>query len=420
MKTYQIPYGKTSTAISISEEMEVDLIAPPHSVALVEPINAIRSAIQFPVSGGLHQMRSAGSVSIAINDKTRPVPHHLLLPPLLDELESEGIDLANVTIFTATGTHVPMSKGEIESLLPGDVLKRVRVVSHDVDQVSNFFRSGFTSRGTPIEINRRYYESDLRIVVGEIELHHFAGFSGGVKSAVIGLGSREAIQQNHRMLTDEKAVIGCYDDNPLRQDIEEAGEKIGIHFALNAVLNENKQPVAVFFGRPRDVMQKGILVVRNISAVPMMGEYDLVIASAGGYPKDINFYQAQKAISHACLFAKKGGRVILVAECCEGSGSRGFENFIRGLKSTEEIFRKFSQTGFVVGPHKAVQLARQLETHKVMLYSSMDADIVRGWLVTPVVSVEDEVHKALAESANSARIAILPYATGVFPLADEE
>jgi len=142
-------------------------------------------------------------------------------------------------------------------------------------------------------------------VVGDIELHHFAGFSGGVKSAAIGLCGRQTINANHHLLLDQYSTIGEYDNNPLRQDIEEIGEMIGVNYALNAVLTENKEIIEVFFGDPIAVMRAGIELVKELTLVPVDDLYDLVIASAGGFPKDINLYQSQKAMTHAARFYRE-------------------------------------------------------------------------------------------------------------------
>jgi nickel-dependent lactate racemase len=236
-----------------------------------------------------------------------------------------------------------------------------------------------------------------------------------VKSAVIGLGSKASIQKNHQMLTDEFATIGVYEENPLRQDIEESGEMIGIDFALNAILTEEKKIAAAFFGKPKDVMVRGIAIVRQMSSVKLKSPYDIVIASAGGFPKDINLYQAQKAISHARLFARRGGTIILVAECREGLGSQALETFIKDVKSIPDIYDKFNKMGFVIGAHKAVQIARQLETHQIILVSSIKPETVKSVLITPAASIAEAIEIANRQIGKQPSFAVLPYATGVFP-----
>lgn len=410
----KLPYGQNFVEVNLP--LNAQWISPPEHQCPGDPVEVIAKALTEPLSGRFGDFGNQTSVSIAINDKTRPVPHHLLLPPLVKHLQSHGIAKDHITFFIATGTHLPVQITEFTSFLPQEITEEYKVVSHDVYDVVNFVHLGSTSRGTPVVINKSYYEADLRIVVGDIELHHFAGFSGGVKSAVIGLGSRESIQCNHRMLVDENAAIGVYDANPLRQDIEEAGRIIGIHFALNAVLNENKQVVSAYLGKPEDVMRAGISAAVKLSAVKQEKRYDLVIASAGGYPKDINFYQAQKAISHASLFTKPGGTIILAAECREGSGSVGYEDFMKGVTSVAQIYQEFGKLGFVVGPHKALQVARQLEQHKILLFSNINPEKVCQWLITPIADMDISIEEEIKRFAHIPSVAVLPYATGVFPV----
>ena len=154
------------------------------------------------------------------------------------------------------------------------------------------------------------------------------GFSGGVKSAAIGLAGKRTVNTNHAMMSDPKAQIGRYDDNPCRQDVEEIGQMIGVHFALNAVLNENRQIIHALAGDPVAVMQAGIPLVREVFQVAVAEPFDLMIVSPGGHPKDINIYQAQKALGHATLVTQPGGTVILAAACPEGTGSKGYEAFM--------------------------------------------------------------------------------------------
>lgn len=415
MDNLKIPYGSSLMEINIPAGLDYEVILSPKFTATDDPIGFVTNTIAQPISGNVEKILKGSKVGIAVNDKTRPVPHQYLLPPLIDFLQMRGVALADMTIFIATGSHKPMGADEFSKIIPANVLQRVKVVTHDVDDLENFKDLGKTKRGTPVQVNRRYYESDVRIVVGDIELHHFAGFSGGVKSAVIGLGSKASIQHNHQMLIDEFATMGVYENNPLRQDIEESGEMIGIDFALNAILTEEKEIVAAFFGKPKDVMNKGIAIVRQMSSVNLKREYDIVIASAGGFPKDINLYQAQKAISHARLFARRGGTVIIVAECREGLGSQALETFIKDVRTIPEIYEKFNKMGFVIGAHKAVQIARQLETHQIILVSTIKPEAVKSVLVTPAASIPEAIEIASRNLGKKPVIAVLPYATGVFP-----
>jgi nickel-dependent lactate racemase len=279
---------------------------------------------------------------------------------------------------------------------------------------------GVTPRGTHIIASRALMEADLRVVVGNIEPHHFAGFSGGYKTAAIGLAGRQTITENHAMLIEPGSGIAVFDGNPLRQDIEEIGQAMGIHVALNAVLNGEKKIVQAVCGSPRAVMQAGISISQAVCQVQMhqpgkdpIEKYDLVIASAGGAPKDINFYQAQKALTHATLFVRRGGVIILAAACEEGVGSRGYVEFMRGVRSNAQVFELFRELGFRVGPHKAFQVAR------ISDHAKIPPAEVENLLMTPAPQLDDALRLAIQDLSDGAsrpvRAAILPRATNTIP-----
>jgi nickel-dependent lactate racemase len=362
----------------------------------------------------------AKTVAIAINDKTRPVPHEHLLPPLLDALHAAGVPVEAVTFFIATGTHLPLSPDEYNRILPEEIYRKYQVISHNCDNEANLVELGTTTRGTPILANRRFIESDLRIVVGNIEPHHFAGFSGGFKTAAIGLTGRKSINHNHAMLVDPEARIAVFDRNPLRQDIEEIGSAMRVQFALNAILNSEKKIVRAISGSPDAVLRAGIPISQEICQVKAGRKYDLVIASVGGAPKDINFYQSQKALTHASLFTRDNGVIILVAECPEGSGSAAYEAFMEGVSTPQEVFEKFQRLGFRVGPHKSFQVARDAARVKIILVSRIPSQLVSRLLMTPAENLEQAFHLAAGHLSPTpsglTNIAVLPRATNTIPV----
>ncbi len=413
---FTLPYGKKSLELEIPAAYPVDVVAPSDVAANPTPLDAVKQAIANPLGTNLQDFAHAKSVGIAINDKTRPVPHSLLLPPLLQELERIGIPANAICFFIATGTHTPMQPFEFPRILPQDIIDHYTVISHNCDDLGNLIELGVTQYGTKALVNKLYYQSDLRIVVGDIEPHHFAGFSGGVKSAAIGLSGRETINHNHAMLVEKKAFIGEYEQNPLRQDIEQIGKMIGVHFAVNAVLNGSKQIVKAFAGNPLEVMKAGIPEARKICQTYVDHRYDLVIASVGGHPKDINFYQSQKALTHSALLVKDGGTVILVAACPEGNGSPSYENFMQDIHTFPEVFEKFKREGFRVGPHKAFQVAREGVRIHIVLVSDMDTRAVTSLLLEPSNNLQEAFSKIQAELSPQARIAVMPRAINTIPI----
>ncbi len=383
---------------------------------MTDPSAAVNHALDSPVGGrSLLDFASAGSAAIAINDKTRPVPHSILLPPLLRRLEALGLSPRAITLLIATGSHSPMSPDEVDTVLPANISKRYRVISHHANDTSDLVHLGKTRRDTPVWINRHFVQADLRIVVGNIEPHQFMGFSGGVKSAAIGLAGVETINHNHAMMTDDRAKLGRFDDNPARQDVEEIGHLIGVHFALNAILNESKEIVEVVAGAPEAVMRRGIPLVRKLYQVPVSAPFDLMIASPGGHPKDINLYQAQKGLAHAALVTRDGGTIILTAACPEGTGSQSYEQWMEGMMSYQAAFERFEREGFRIGPHKAFQIARDAARVRALLVSHMPSDFVRRLLLIPAGSLEEAIALVRDNLPSGPRVGVMPWANATIP-----
>lgn len=413
MANVSLSYGHGTVSVSIPETL---------SLAFIEPIDIpqtelagqiVRRALDHPVdSVGLEKFDGARSAAVAINDKTRMVPFGDILPPLIERLRAVGIPSRAIRLIVATGTHVPMDPAEIAKMLPAEIISQVQIESHHCDDPSGLVFLGASPSNTPVWVNRHFYEADLKIVTGNIEPHHFMGFSGGAKSASIGLAGRTTINANHSMLLNPACCAGSYESNPMRMDVEDIGEKIGIHFALNAVLNGKKQIIAAFSGSPKQVMIEGIKHIRKYCQVPVFSKYDIVLASANGYPKDISLYQAQKALTHAAMITRDGGTVILAAECIEGLGSRAFEEFIQDVETPDQVIEKFSRLGFQIGPHKAFQLARDARRLKIYLVSGIPDDMVRKCMLIPASSVQEAFDCAMMNHpAQSPFVAVLPRAT---------
>ena len=413
MQEFVLPYNHTQLTVHLPDTYEVDVLLPEPLAIPEAPEELFAAAFAAPV-GRAWPLEAAPDlrVGIAINDKTRPVSSPHPVTYLLAYLDSLRFDPQQIMLFLGSGTHKPMTAEELNLILDPETLSKYSVYAHDCD-LSPMTSLGTTRYGTPIAVNQDYDNCDLKFVVGNIEPHHFMGFSGGVKTAAIGLASRETINVNHAMLTQDLAHSGIYSINPMRQDIEEIGQKMGIHFALGTVLNENKQVVKVVFGEPKAVMQTAIPVIRQMFTVPVAEPYDLVIASPGGYPKDINLYQAQKGLTHAARITKDDGLVLLLAGCEEGSGSPSYETYITQAASHEEVVDQFKNGYFKVGPHKAYQIAKDALRVTIILVSEIPPETVREWKLTP--SQPDKLSALLEWLAKqlpiNARVAVLPAAT---------
>jgi lactate racemase len=412
----RIPFGYSSLTAAIPEQFNVDIIEAPEPPSPADASAVVRTALDSLIGDvDWDEFTGARSIAIAVNDKTRPVPHHLLLPPLLEHLAALGIPDEAITFYIAVGTHLPMKAEEYPAILPPEILERYQVVSHNSEDKTSLIFLGSTSRNTPVWCNKDFVQSDLKIVIGNIEPHQFVGFSGGVKSAAIGLAAAETINTNHTLLTYPDSQIGEYETNPARQDIEEIGQKIGIHIAVNAILNQSRQIVRVLAGDPRAVMQAGIPLAKRYCQAAVSSRYNLIISSPGGHPKDINLYQAQKALAHAALIMQPGGTVILAAACPEGTGSPHYEDWMKDKHSYAEVLECFAAEGFRIGPHKAYQIARDASRLRLMFYSEMDMTLARSLLLNPVPDLQSAIDIAVTGLQPGAHIGILPHASSTIP-----
>ncbi len=415
-----MPYGQSTVSAEVPDGFCVDVIDAVDTPVATDPIGEVRRALAHPVGVDWSKYERVGSVGIAVNDKTRPVPHRHLLPPLMERLAELGIPDDAITFHIAVGGHPPMEPAEWAAIMPPEISARHRVVSHDAECTRELIFLGETSRGTPVWANRSYVEADLKIVVGTIEPHQFVGFSGGVKSAAIGLAGLATINANHTLMMDPDSRIGIYSENPARQDIEEIGQLFGVDLAVNAILDRRRNIVQVLAGEPSAVMERGVPVARRLCQVAVSHDYPLVVASPGGHPKDINVYQSQKAVASAARIVRPGGTIILTAACPDGAGSRRYERWVSGKRSRQGVIDSFRTEGFHLGPHKAFQLARDTEQARLIVCSEMSDEQANQLLLDPAADLQTAMDIALNELGPGSRIAILPHAASTMPRLDRE
>ncbi len=398
----ELPYGAT-----------VDVFEPKSPEALADPVASLHAALDMPE--GCLPLEGRGtpkSVAIAVPDETRPFPTKLLLPALLDRLFAAypTLEGGDVVIVVGGGLHPPADAAQLARILPED-LRGCRVVSHDAEH-SPMRRFGATSRGTPVEINAEYGAAELKIVMGMVDAHQFVGFTGGAKGVVIGCASAAMIAANHRMLREHAAVVGNIEDNPVRLDLNEAGELAGVAFAINVVLDAAKRPVAVLAGLPPLVMRKASQETTRMYGLPFSEPYDIVIASCGGRPKDICLYQAQKGLSTAARCAAPEAHIILVAKCEQGIGDDVYHNYVRQFSSDRELKAAFEAGNFVMGAHKAYLFARATTRFNVIVHSDLPDETLAECLLTPG-DMQRTVKRLLAENPK-ARVAVIKNANSSF------
>ena len=402
-----LPYGHDTIAVQVPSGKLVGVFLPRPLAPVSDPAKALRDALAHPVSSprlrdlAAHARRAA----IAIEDATRPVPNALLLDAVMAELEAGGMLPEHAVVIVATGLHRPMSDQELACAL-GRWFGVVACENHDANDSQRLTHLGTTGLGTEILLNRSFLEADLRITTGDVEYHQFCGYGGGVKCVYPGLADAAAIRTNHSRMDLPGTGPGCLDGNPVRQEIEEVGRMAEVRFNISVALDAEHRIVAVRAGDPHLSFREACRFIDEMYAVEVPRRADLVIASPGGHPKDIDLYQSQKAIEEATQVVEPGGNVLVTARCEEGSGSGLFEAWMQEACTADEIIHRIRES-FIMGGHKAYQIAREVQRANVHLYSEIPPGRVRSWMMTPVRSMPD-IDRLIARSRS---VLVLPQAT---------
>lgn len=362
---------------------------PPRLPRLPEPAAAVRQALQRPLGSPplVEIVRPGGRVCIVLSDRTRVTGHQVFLPVLLGELTRAGSAVPEV-IF-ASGAHRPMPAPEMRAAL-GRVAGRVRFQAHTATGACEWL--GDTARGTPVLINRWALEADHLILTGSVVHHSFAGFGGGPKAVFPGLAAVASIEANHRLLLEPGAAGGALEGNPVHEDLAEAAALARPSFLLNTVTDPGGRLAGVFAGG-MVAAHRAACVMARTREMPLAGLADLVVASAGGHPRDIDFYQSQKALENAARAVRPGGVVVLVAACRDGVGSAAFRRWAGDHRSLPELSAALARR-FELGGHKAWSLARIASRVSVILLSGLDPAVVREFGLRPAVSPRDAIDQA--------------------------
>ena len=410
----ELAYGQSRLSVSLPAHNLLGVFAPQNAPAAADESFLLREALAHPIGRPrLRELAQRGQrVAIVISDMTRPCPSERLLPPILDELTAAGVPDSDITVIVALGLHRPMTETELAAAVGEDVLRRVQAVNHDP---ANTVQMGVTAAGTPVELFRPLVEADLRVCLGNLEFHYFAGYSGGAKAVLPGCASLATINANHAMMVEEGARAGSVEGNPVRRDIEEGAAQLGVDFILNVVVDERHRITGAVAGDVIAAHRRGCDLIRQRGTLPIPRQAQIVLASAGGFPKDVNLYQAQKALENASYAVQPGGIIVLVAECREGFGSQVFESWMRGAISPDEIVQRIKQR-FVIGGHKAAAIAAVLKRAGVFLVSTMPAEGLTGCGLVPFADVGQAMRRAFLEMGESASVLVLPDAGSSLPV----
>lgn len=408
---FELSYGKTHLPIDINPSQLLAVLEPRPVPQTGGNGDMIAAALQGPLGtervGEIIRRKGARNAVIIVNDITRPTPYNAMLPPLLAEMEGAGIEPDDITLIVATGIHRPHTESENQTVFGADMCHRYRILNHDPD--TNLVSLGQLSNGLDLVINRTAAEADLLVTTGVVGLHYFAGYSGGRKSILPGIASRPVIQANHKMMSDPRACLGNYQDNPVSDLMLEAAYRAGVDFILNVVTHSKYDIAFCAAGEVKQAWLAAVKFCEEMTTIPIKAQADIVVASCGGYPKDINMYQAQKALDAAVLAVRPGGTIVLAAECREGLGEDVFADWIDKATSRQDIADRFHRH-FELGGHKAYAICRTLEQAEIILVSSMSPEQVHRLFMTPAASLDDALQMARHRHGADATLIVMPEA----------
>ena len=406
-------FGNGIQEVDVPEENLMGILRDNTVEALESEELEIAQALDNPIgSEPLEKMILPGKkIAIITSDITRPMPTYKVMPALLDRLYAAGVKAEDITLVFALGSHRNHTPEEMEKLAGSRAWNEIACVDSDPNDCVHM---GTTSAGTPVDITRVVAEADYRICLGNIEFHYFAGYSGGAKAIMPGVSTRDAIQANHSMMIREEACAGNIENNPIRNDIEEAGKICGIDFIVNVVLSEQKKILKAVAGDSVLAHREGCKFLNNLYLKELDAPADIVLVSQGGAPKDLNLYQTQKALDNAKHAVKDGGVIILIGSCKEGLGEHVFEEWMTKSPSPKAMIERIGHD-FQLGGHKAAAIAMILERADIYLVSDMEPDFVRSLFLTPMPNVQTALDCAMEKLGQNVTVLAMPYGGSTLP-----
>ncbi len=403
------------------------LMANPQPVA-EDALQSIDEALKNPIgSPSLTDVIAGGkSVVVVISDSTRTTASDVFLPLIIRELNAAGIRDRNISIVVALGIHRPQTKEEHHGLLGEEVYRRFTPIDHDAREKSGLVMLGKTTRGTEVAVNSIVAEADRIVLTGAVSPHYFAGFGGGRKSIMPGVCSLDANLQSHLLVFNPAPNRGRNRDvhvarlagNPVHEDMVEAAKMVGPHFMLNTIVTPEKGLAAAFAGDFIKAHEAACFhYVENFSIV--VGEQaDLTIVSCGGYPKDINFIQAHKAIHSAYSITRPGGWMIVLAECGDGFGHPGFIDWFRFDDAAE--FEEELRTNYHIYGQTAYATFEKATSVNIALVSKLSPGDVKRMRMRSAGSFEEAYRMAAADLPADFNSYIIPAAPSTLFLTENE
>ncbi len=426
-RRFHLQYGKGAVSFQIPENQVLYELKGKEYAPVANLEKAYREALEKPVeSPPLREIvRPGEKVVVTVSDITRAWQRNdRVLPVLLETLNEAGVPDANITILIVVGAHRLNTEAEFVELCGPKICHRVRAVNHDCRDEKNMVYLGKTSRGTEVSVNRIALEADKLILTGGVIYHYMAGYGGGRKSILPGLSSIKTIRQNHLWGlgptlgsgSNPRAASGRTRGNELHEDMMEIAGFVKPDFIVNTVPNLEGEIAGVFAGNWVSAWAEATKVVDEIFGVGIEEEADIVIATAGGYPRDINLYQTGKTMDNAYYAMKRGGVAIILAECPDITEPREFFQWLEypsALELEKALRENFTIAGWVA--------LKEVECNNkgpfVLLTRRENFPFLRQTPFTTVDSMEEALRVAHEKcGTRNPKVTVMPQGANTLPI----
>lgn len=404
MAKFKLPYHKGYMELNIPNKKITGVLVSQTENYI--PINTqeglVREALKNPIDAKplAELAKDKNHIVIISSDHTRPVPSHITMPILLEEIRKYNSEV-KITILIATGMHRPTTHEELVSKYGEEIVQNENIVIHDAYNDDEMTFKGILPSGGELWINKLVDEADLLISEGFIEPHFFAGFSGGRKSVLPGIASKKTVLWNHnaKFIANKNARAGNLENNPIHQDMLFAAKQAKLQFILNVVINGEKRIIKAFAGDLESAHAHGCQLVKKIAQVKPLYS-DIVITTNGGYPLDQNIYQTVKGMTAGEACVNEGGVIIICSSCADGTGGEYFYKLLAECESAQEAYNKLNNvepkdTEF--DQWEAQILARILcKAHVIIVSTHCDPTIIKDMHIDHAYSIDEALEKAYA------------------------
>lgn len=411
---YSIKYNDRDITLHIPSK---SVIISPKNIEKTDQHKVVVDGLKKPYgSVNLEKfVESQKTILIIVNDGTRPTPTAKILETIYPIIKDKII-----TIMIATGVHRIANENEIKKILGKTyTFFKSNLVSHEACKSEDLVFLGYSRANTPLEINKRVLENDALIVIGSVEPHYFAGYTGGRKAIMPGVASYKSIEANHKRALDPRAKVLNLSDNPVHLDMVDVLNLLEDKpiFSIMSVMDRDHKIYKITSGNINESFYAAIDGANEVFTCEIAEKSDVVVTVASS-PMDINLYQAQKAIDNGKLALKKNGILILVAACNEGVGERAFYNLLKSSNTPKQVLQHI-RNDYKLGYHKAAKMAEIMTWANIWVISELDNKLWNDIFIKQFSSIQDAIDKAIQIKGEKCSLSLLSDGCITVPLLNQ-